>query len=82
MSPPVGHPNHDREARRARQRPPESYDSVSAWFEEYVGFVPLPMAHALSVLTQGGTSFRDAYLKLLGEGRIVEIEPWPTKDAQ
>jgi hypothetical protein len=67
----------DREARRARQRRPESYESVSAWFADYRGFVPLPMAHALSQLTATGMSFHDAYLKLLREGRIVEIEPLP-----
>ena len=67
----------DREARRARQRLPESYDSVSAWFADYRGFVPIQMAHALSKLTATGMSFHDAYLKLLNAGRIIEIEPQP-----
>lgn len=82
MSRPISHPDPDREARRARQRLPESYDSVSAWYADYRGFVPIQMAHGLSQLTRSGMSFHDAYLKLLGEGRIVEIEPWPRTEAK
>jgi hypothetical protein len=63
------------DARRARQRPPDTYDSVSAWYADYQGFVPLPMAHALSRLTASGMSFPDAYRTLLEQGRIIEIEP-------
>lgn len=70
----------DPEARRARQRLPESYESVSAWFADYREFVPLQMAQGLSKLTDSGMSFHDAYLKLLHEGRIIELEPWPREE--
>lgn len=53
---------------------------MSEWFSDYRGRVPLPMAHALSRLTQQGMSFHDAYLELLRRGAIVEIEPWPRGD--
>ena len=63
--------------RGRRQRPPETYDSVSAYFADYQGYVPLVIPFELSKLTATGMSFHDAYLKLLGRGSIIEIDPWP-----
>jgi hypothetical protein len=77
----VGNRFDEREARRARQRLPESYGSVSEWYADYAGFVPITMAHALSRLTDQGLPFHDAYLVLLRRGSIVEIDPWPRPDA-
>lgn len=71
-----------REARRARQRPPESYDTVSEWFADYRGFVPLQMAHAFSRLTAAGMSFPDAYRALRDQGRIIEIDPAETPEPE
>lgn len=71
-----------REARRARQRPPESYGSVSEWFGDYRGFVPLQMAHALSQLTAAGMGFPDAYRTLRDQGRIIEIDPASDPEAR
>ncbi len=64
-------------ARRARRRRPETYESVSAWWADYQGSIPLAMAHALSRLTDSGMSFGDAYLSLIRKGAVVELDPWP-----
>ena len=66
--------------RRARQRPPETYDSISAWYADYAGYVPSVIPLELSKLTRMGVSFPDAYLYLLGRGKIIEIDPWPRPD--
>lgn len=56
-------------------RRPETYASVSEWYADDAGYVPITMAHALSKLTATGTSFRDAYLESRRRGAIVEIDP-------
>lgn len=66
-----------REERRSRQRRPETYASVTEWWADYRGFVPIAMAHGLSQLMAKGMSFHDAYLSLVEAGGIVEIDPWP-----
>ncbi|MBX3032218.1 MAG: hypothetical protein KF809_18905 [Chloroflexi bacterium] len=78
-----------REVREARQRPPETYPTVTEWWADYHGFVPIQMAHGLSQLTKTGMSFHDAYLRLLGAGKIIELEPlrpdsphWAERDAR
>lgn len=88
MSVPNGYDD-PREVRKARQRPPETYRTVSEWWADYHGFVPIQMAHGLSQLTKTGMSFHDAYLRLLGAGKIVELEPlrpdsprWAERDAR
>ncbi len=69
------------QVRRARHRRPESYESVSAWWADYRGSVPITMAHALSRLTDTGMTFGDAYLSLIRKGAIVELDPWPRTGA-
>ena len=65
-----------REVREARQQPPESYATITEWWRDYHGFVPLAMAHGISqAMREHDLSFRDAYLKLLKGGAIVELEP-------
>ncbi len=77
-----------REVRAARQRPPETYETVSEWWADYHGFVPIQMAQGLSELTRQGMPFGQAYLTLLGAGRIIEFESlrpdsphWRERDA-
>ncbi|MFN8520149.1 MAG: hypothetical protein U0667_12315 [Chloroflexota bacterium] len=78
-----------REVREARQRPPETYATVSEWWADYHGFVPIQMAQGLSQLTKQGMPFGEAYLKLLDAGRIIELDPlrpdsphWQERDAR
>lgn len=64
--------------RPAPQRPPETYSSVSEWFADYRGFVPIQMAHGLSrYIERNNCSFADAYRALRDGGAIIEINDEP-----
>ncbi len=61
--------------RRARLRDPLTYGSVSEWFADYRGFVPIQMAKGLSdVMRAHGITFAEAYRLLRDAGAIIEIE--------
>ena len=65
------------------RRKPESdlrhwstYDGVGDWFNDYRGYVPIQMAHALSNLMRDrDLTFREAYARLVGVGRIIHLDP-------
>jgi hypothetical protein len=53
-----------------------AYDSVSDWYRDHIGHVPVQAAAALGRLTHGdGTSFPDAYRLLLKRGAIILSDP-------
>jgi hypothetical protein len=53
-----------------------TYTSVTEWFDDYRGYVPIQMAAALGRLTRGnGMTFPDAYRLLLKGGAIIHIDP-------
>jgi hypothetical protein len=60
---------------RAGLRHWSTYTSVGAWYADYRGYVPILQAAALSRLTRGGMSFRDAYRLLLQRGAIIHLDP-------
>ena len=53
-----------------------TYASVGDWFNDYRGYVPIQMAHALSNLMQDrGLTFPEVYAQLLGAGKIIHLDP-------
>jgi hypothetical protein len=61
---------------RSELRHWSTYASVSEWFQDYHGYVPIQMAAGLDRQMRGtGTSFPDAYRALLGIGAIIHIDP-------
>lgn len=61
---------------RSELRHWSTYASVGEWLNDYHGYVPIQMPHALSQLQEAnpGMTFRDAYAGLLGAGAIVHID--------
>jgi len=61
---------------RSELRHWSTYASVGAWFADYHGYVPIPMAVGLDrLMRERGLSFPDAYRLLLGQRRIIHIDP-------
>ena len=61
---------------RAELRHWSTYTSVSEWYADHRGYVPIQAAAALGRLTRDGTlSFRDAYRLLLRRGAIIHLDP-------
>ncbi len=66
---------------RSELRHWSTYASVGEWFNDYHGYVPIQMPHALQRFQQAnpGMTFREAYAGLLGAGTIIHVGP--TSDA-
>lgn len=62
---------------RSELRHWSTYASVGEWFNDYHGYVPIQMPHALSQLLKAnpGMTFREAYARLLRVGAIIHIDP-------
>jgi len=61
---------------RSELRHWSTYASVSEWFQDYHGYVPIQMAAGLDRLIRDtGMSFPDAYRALLGAGKIIHVDP-------
>jgi hypothetical protein len=61
--------------RREEMRDPLTYTSVSEWFRDYQGRVPIQMAHGLDrYMQRTGATFAEAYAALRGAGAIIELE--------
>lgn len=53
-----------------------TYVSVSEWYADYHGYVPVQIAAALDrVVREHGRSFAEAYALLLRRGAIIHIDP-------
>ena len=61
---------------RSELRHWSTYATVSEWFRDYHGYVPIQMAAGLDRLMRDtGKSFPEAYRTLVGKGRIIHIDP-------
>jgi len=61
---------------RSELRGWSEYASVSEWFRDYRGYVPIQIAAGLDRLIRDtGMSFPDAYRALLGAGKIIHVDP-------
>ena len=60
---------------RAELRDPLTYSSVGEWFNDYRGYVPIQMAHALDrYMRRTGATFAEAYAALRSAGAIIELD--------
>jgi hypothetical protein len=61
---------------RAELRHWSTYTSVTLWWDDHRGYVPVQMAAAIDrVMRTEGLSFPDAYRLLLRAGKIIHIDP-------